>query len=88
MEKGKKNNDILEIQSKNSEEIIDYSKENSRNGSFRRNKREKMILILYLLIVKNLILIKLMKIIIMMEMKMNINLILIKEKEGMEIRIF
>ena len=38
--KGKKNNEILEIQSKNSEEIIDYSKENSRNSSFRRNKRE------------------------------------------------
>ena len=34
-----KKNEIIEIQSKNSEEISDYSRENSRTSSYRRNRR-------------------------------------------------
>ena len=35
----KKNNEIIEIQSKNSEELSDFSRENSRTNSYRRNRR-------------------------------------------------
>ena len=34
-----KKSEIIEIQSKNSEEISDYSRENSRTSSYRRNRR-------------------------------------------------